>query len=278
MGSTQWGCTALGRLDPLDGKIAILDRGGPNADAGCTFVEKARNAQDAGAIGLLVANNTSNPELITPIGHCTGRHDPGAADDADGRHGAEERSGCRSGERVDHPGRGQGLLGSGSGAPRIAVFTHRPGGGLLGLALGYLGVSESADGAGSSTPISPTRSISPSHCSTTSAGHSPMVARALMPGFAPPLAVAAVMPMPAEVVVVARAAAGADAPPRSVLPHRGWRCSASSRWYVGGGGPRPKTERRARGRAAPRASRAPASTPPRGRGSTPRTGVPGGTG
>ena len=68
MGSTQWGCTALGRLDPLDGKIAILDRGGPNADAGCTFVEKARNAQDAGAIGLLVANNTSNPELIIPSG------------------------------------------------------------------------------------------------------------------------------------------------------------------------------------------------------------------
>ena len=68
MGSTQWGCTALGRLDPLDGKIAILDRGGPNADAGCTFVEKARNAQDAGAIGLLVANNTSNPELITRSG------------------------------------------------------------------------------------------------------------------------------------------------------------------------------------------------------------------
>jgi PA domain len=68
MGSTQWGCTALGRLDPLDGKIAILDRGGPSTDAGCTFVEKARNAQDAGAVGLLVANNTSSPELITPSG------------------------------------------------------------------------------------------------------------------------------------------------------------------------------------------------------------------
>ncbi|HTS82001.1 MAG TPA: PA domain-containing protein [Myxococcaceae bacterium] len=65
-GSTKWGCSGLGRLDSLDGQIAILDRGGPSADAGCTFVEKARNAQDAGAIGLLIANNTSNPPLITP--------------------------------------------------------------------------------------------------------------------------------------------------------------------------------------------------------------------
>jgi uncharacterized repeat protein (TIGR01451 family)/uncharacterized protein (TIGR03382 family) len=58
VGSTQWGCSASGPLAPLDGHIAIVDRGGPN-DAGCTFVEKARNAQDAGAIGLLVANNTT---------------------------------------------------------------------------------------------------------------------------------------------------------------------------------------------------------------------------
>ncbi|HZJ53709.1 MAG TPA: PA domain-containing protein, partial [Myxococcaceae bacterium] len=66
-GSTGWGCTVQGPLDPLDGRIALLDRGGPN-DAGCTFVEKARNAQDAGAIGLLIANNVSDPALITPSG------------------------------------------------------------------------------------------------------------------------------------------------------------------------------------------------------------------
>ena len=58
VGSTGWGCTSQGQLDPLDGKIAILDRGGPN-DAGCPFVEKARNAQEAGAIALLVANNVA---------------------------------------------------------------------------------------------------------------------------------------------------------------------------------------------------------------------------
>lgn len=63
--SSTFGCTAEGHLTPLDGKIALVSRGGPN-DAGCTFVEKARNAQDAGALGLLIANNTSG--LITPSG------------------------------------------------------------------------------------------------------------------------------------------------------------------------------------------------------------------
>ncbi|RPH69831.1 MAG: DUF11 domain-containing protein [Myxococcaceae bacterium] len=67
VGSTGWGCSSQGPLDPLDGRIAILDRGGPN-DAGCTFVEKARNAQDAGAIGLLVANHLEDPPLLTPSG------------------------------------------------------------------------------------------------------------------------------------------------------------------------------------------------------------------
>jgi len=68
VGSTRWGCTVLGKLAALDGRIAILDRGGPTPDAGCTFVEKARNAQDAGAIGLLIANNTADPPLIVPSG------------------------------------------------------------------------------------------------------------------------------------------------------------------------------------------------------------------
>ena len=79
VGSTGFGCTGQGRLAPLDGQIAILDRGGPQPDAGCTFVEKARNAQDAGAIALLVANNTTG--LITPVGDCTRRGHPGPDDD-----------------------------------------------------------------------------------------------------------------------------------------------------------------------------------------------------
>ncbi len=42
------GCTAI---SGVSGKIALIDRGA------CTFVTKVKNAQDAGAIGVLVANN-----------------------------------------------------------------------------------------------------------------------------------------------------------------------------------------------------------------------------
>jgi uncharacterized repeat protein (TIGR01451 family)/MYXO-CTERM domain-containing protein len=69
LASTGWACNLFGKLDPLDGKIAIVDRGGPTPDAGCTFVEKARNAQDAGAIAVIFANNGGvflNPGASAP--------------------------------------------------------------------------------------------------------------------------------------------------------------------------------------------------------------------
>src|SRR5262249_16684318 len=65
VGSTGWGCTAQGALAPLTGKIALLDRGGPPGGSACSFVEKAQNAQAAGAIALLVANNVASPALAT---------------------------------------------------------------------------------------------------------------------------------------------------------------------------------------------------------------------
>jgi extracellular elastinolytic metalloproteinase len=51
----------LGCAVPFDnaaaivGKIAVIDRGG----TGCTFILKIKNAQNAGAIGVLVINNTT---------------------------------------------------------------------------------------------------------------------------------------------------------------------------------------------------------------------------
>lgn len=45
------GCTAYTNADQVNGNIALVDRGT------CTFVEKARNAQNAGAIGLIIADN-----------------------------------------------------------------------------------------------------------------------------------------------------------------------------------------------------------------------------
>jgi hypothetical protein len=49
------GCEAATNASALAGKIALIDRGK------CTFVVKVQNATNAGAIGVLVANNVSGP-------------------------------------------------------------------------------------------------------------------------------------------------------------------------------------------------------------------------
>jgi hypothetical protein len=53
------GCTALTNADAIRGNVAMIDRGGPPAPApACTFVKKARNAQAAGAIGVIIIDNS----------------------------------------------------------------------------------------------------------------------------------------------------------------------------------------------------------------------------
>ena len=72
--STQWACSSSGPLASLEGTIALADRGGPSGTP-CTFVEKARNAQDAGALALVVVNNTTGtfglggtaPDVTIPV-------------------------------------------------------------------------------------------------------------------------------------------------------------------------------------------------------------------
>ncbi len=53
-------CTAITNGAQIAGKIALIDRGT------CTFVSKVKTAQDAGALGVIVANNASG--LITMAG------------------------------------------------------------------------------------------------------------------------------------------------------------------------------------------------------------------
>jgi hypothetical protein len=65
--STSDGCTAFTNAAAVAGKIALLDRGD------CTFVAKARNAQAAGAIGMIVADNDRD--------QCSPPTPGGAADD-----------------------------------------------------------------------------------------------------------------------------------------------------------------------------------------------------
>jgi uncharacterized protein (TIGR03382 family) len=59
-GTATDGCSTDAFSTDLAGKIALMDRGS------CAFTIKAKNAQNAGAIGVILANNTSGG--ITPIG------------------------------------------------------------------------------------------------------------------------------------------------------------------------------------------------------------------
>ncbi len=59
------GCTAFTNADAIRGNVAMIDRGGPADPAPpCTFVKKARNAQAAGAIGVIIVDNSR--ETCTP--------------------------------------------------------------------------------------------------------------------------------------------------------------------------------------------------------------------
>ena len=55
--STTDGCTAFNNDGEIDGNIALIDRGS------CNFTDKVINAQDAGAIAVIVANNVGETLL-----------------------------------------------------------------------------------------------------------------------------------------------------------------------------------------------------------------------
>jgi len=48
-------CTALTNPGDISGKIALIDRGN------CSFAVKVKNAQDAGAVGVIIADNVAGP-------------------------------------------------------------------------------------------------------------------------------------------------------------------------------------------------------------------------
>jgi hypothetical protein len=52
------GCSALGNAAAVSGKLALIDRGT------CTFVQKVKNAQSAGAVGVIIVNNVASPATI----------------------------------------------------------------------------------------------------------------------------------------------------------------------------------------------------------------------
>jgi hypothetical protein len=85
------GCNALANAAALAGRIALVDRGT------CTFVVKVRNAQAAGAVGVLVVNNQGD-ELVTMSGDDPNITIPSAF--LRQRDGERLRSGLGSGLRV----------------------------------------------------------------------------------------------------------------------------------------------------------------------------------
>jgi hypothetical protein len=58
--STTDGCTAFSNASIVAGKIALIDRGS------CDFVDKSANAEAAGAIAVIIANNV--PDGLPPLG------------------------------------------------------------------------------------------------------------------------------------------------------------------------------------------------------------------
>jgi hypothetical protein len=61
------GCSALTNASAVSGNLALIDRG--PASAPCTFVTKVKNAQNAGAVGVIIANVTSSsPPVIEMAG------------------------------------------------------------------------------------------------------------------------------------------------------------------------------------------------------------------
>jgi uncharacterized repeat protein (TIGR01451 family)/uncharacterized protein (TIGR03382 family) len=65
-------CPGLTNPTDLTGKVALIQRGGSN-DAGvtCRFWDKASQAQDAGAVGVILFNNQAGAPLLAPSGSPT---------------------------------------------------------------------------------------------------------------------------------------------------------------------------------------------------------------
>src|SRR5690606_24278068 len=58
-GSTSDACQALVNADEIDGQIALIQRGG------CEFDLKIARAEEAGAIGVVVYNDSNVPPIAT---------------------------------------------------------------------------------------------------------------------------------------------------------------------------------------------------------------------
>ena len=84
--TTTDACSTVTNPADVAGKIALVDRGT------CLFVDKARNVQAAGAIGVVVANNVADPSAVAMGGTTRPSRSPPSAS----RRPTERRSGPTS--------------------------------------------------------------------------------------------------------------------------------------------------------------------------------------
>ena len=77
----------------LAGRIVLVDRGT------CAFAIKARNAQAAGAVGIIIANNVAGAHAARAWRHRPARHDRRPVDHSGRRRGAEDRARWRGRSR-----------------------------------------------------------------------------------------------------------------------------------------------------------------------------------
>ncbi len=145
VGSTQWGCTGSGPLAALDGQIAILDRGGP--DPGCGLHLRGEGPERPGRRGHRPADRQQRHRSHHSVGDRARHHHPRPLHDPDRRAGAEGRGGRRHRERPDRPGPEPGLPGRGRVPAAAPVRAEHAAAGLVGLALGHLGLPQPPDGA-----------------------------------------------------------------------------------------------------------------------------------
>ncbi|HMK73201.1 MAG TPA: PA domain-containing protein, partial [Myxococcaceae bacterium] len=63
------GCSGLANEADVAGKVVLIQRGGTDPDGGlCRFWDKSNRAQDAGAAGVILFNNTPGAGLVSPTG------------------------------------------------------------------------------------------------------------------------------------------------------------------------------------------------------------------
>ena len=160
-------CSVLDNPGAVAGRIALVDRGT------CFFVDKARNVQAAGAIGMVLANNVADTSALGNDRRRHLDHDSGRQ-----RHAGRRRDAARQSRRRRRGEDARGPeppLGRGLGEPDAALRAEPGAAGIVHVALGLERLSPPADAAeqllGPAAHGRPHAAAAPGHRLGDRAGH-----------------------------------------------------------------------------------------------------------